>query len=179
MHYSCMLYYNIASMHDAFKYKKKLQMFNYTKRLWMWYCKYIQLIMQLNHHHFHSHLVSSIKSHSKISLFKLSVTTLPKDSRMDQSNLNWVLLKKSACFQAKGDQPAVVSVNISGWLVAAKLVHVSDNLKCNPSLPGANLAALTAIYLMSLFAMKNNKLFFHLQVKQLFMMLIENFNTVD
>nr|XP_012558103.1 uncharacterized protein LOC105845189 [Hydra vulgaris] len=70
-------------MHSSIK--KKLQMFNYTKRLWMWYCKYIQLIMQLNHHHFHSHLVSSIKSHSKISLFKLSVTTLPKDSRMDQS----------------------------------------------------------------------------------------------
>ena len=57
-------------------------------------------------------------------------------------NLNWVLLKKNACFQAKDNQPAVVPVNKSGWLVAAKLVHVSGILKCHPSLPGSKFGCV-------------------------------------
>ncbi|XP_002157055.1 uncharacterized protein LOC100199100 [Hydra vulgaris] len=52
-------------------------------------------------------------------------------------NLNWVLLKKNACFQARDNQPAVIPVNKSGWLVAAKLVHVSGILKCYPPLSGS------------------------------------------
>ena len=56
--------------------------------------------------------------------------------------MNWVLLKRNACFQAKENKPAVVSVNKSGWLVAAKLVHVSGILKCHPSLPGSKFGCV-------------------------------------
>ncbi|XP_065659206.1 uncharacterized protein LOC100202932 [Hydra vulgaris] len=58
------------------------------------------------------------------------------------NDLEWVLLKKNACFHARGNQPAVVSVNKTGWLVAAKLVHVSGIMKCHPSLPGSNFGCV-------------------------------------
>ncbi|XP_047143718.1 uncharacterized protein LOC124817534 [Hydra vulgaris] len=62
----------------------------------------------------------------------ISILTAEKEIKSKKENCSneWVLLQKNTCFEAKGDNPAIIPVKIKGWLSEIKLVHVSGVLKC-------------------------------------------------
>ncbi|XP_065656127.1 uncharacterized protein LOC136081822 isoform X2 [Hydra vulgaris] len=73
------------------------------------------------------------------------------------SDSRWKLLKKEACYQAKGDLPANIEINQNGILIAVKLVYINGIVKCHSSFSGSYFGCFTDQTLFNLAISDKNR----------------------
>ncbi|XP_065660471.1 uncharacterized protein LOC136084395 [Hydra vulgaris] len=83
------------------------------------------------------------------------------------SDLNWIMLRKNACFEASGNHSAYVPLVTRGWLTDIKLVHVSGVLKCYLTSGGSNFGCYDDGFFNLYITDNKNKIVFPFSNQQL------------